>query len=117
MHLPSRSAANPISCSFVFFSRSGDPRDLHSFPTRRSSDLLIRPDFSSRSIFAYPRTATSGSRRSWTMSANASTDVGRSEEHTSELQSRQYLVCRLLLEKKKQTVHQRIQTTPTQGHL
>src|SRR3712207_7088071 len=31
-------------------------------------------------------------------------DVGdaRSEEHTSELQSRQYLVCRLLLEKKKQ---------------
>src|SRR3712207_7678751 len=27
--------------------------------------------------------------------------TGRSEEHTSELQSRQYLVCRLLLEKKK----------------
>src|SRR3712207_7765827 len=29
----------------------------------------------------------------------------RSEEHTSELQSRQYLVCRLLLEKKKNTHH------------
>src|SRR3712207_7186799 len=29
--------------------------------------------------------------------------IKRSEEHTSELQSRQYLVCRLLLEKKKQT--------------
>src|SRR5947209_3980844 len=29
----------------------------------------------------------------------------RSEEHTSELQSRQYLVCRLLLEKKNKTVH------------
>src|SRR5438445_6421050 len=29
----------------------------------------------------------------------------RSEEHTSELQSRQYLVCRLLLEKKKATSH------------
>src|SRR3712207_7205330 len=29
--------------------------------------------------------------------------VARSEEHTSELQSRQYLVCRLLLEKKKKT--------------
>src|SRR3712207_7512833 len=28
----------------------------------------------------------------------------RSEEHTSELQSRQYLVCRLLLEKKKSTI-------------
>src|SRR3712207_6980572 len=30
--------------------------------------------------------------------------VERSEEHTSELQSRQYLVCRLLLEKKKTTI-------------
>src|SRR3712207_8931521 len=29
----------------------------------------------------------------------------RSEEHTSELQSRQYLVCRLLLEKKKKSYH------------
>src|SRR3712207_9132409 len=36
-----------------------------------------------------------GSRRSPT----------RSEEHTSELQSRQYLVCRLLLEKKKHKLH------------
>src|SRR3712207_7582869 len=31
----------------------------------------------------------------------------RSEEHTSELQSRQYLVCRLLLEKKKKSRNQR----------
>src|SRR3712207_8929603 len=31
--------------------------------------------------------------------------AGRSEEHTSELQSRQYLVCRLLLEKKKNALH------------
>src|SRR3712207_7710734 len=31
-------------------------------------------------------------------------DNQRSEEHTSELQSRQYLVCRLLLEKKKNTI-------------
>src|SRR3712207_7949943 len=35
--------------------------------------------------------------------------AARSEEHTSELQSRQYLVCRLLLEKKKQ---QNIMQTP-----
>src|SRR3712207_7039501 len=33
----------------------------------------------------------------------AETPTTRSEEHTSELQSRQYLVCRLLLEKKKKT--------------
>src|SRR5258707_5617850 len=45
--------------------------------------------------------------------------LGRSEEHTSELQSRQYLVCRLLLEKKKETIgilsstHARINQAPT----
>src|SRR3712207_8782231 len=33
----------------------------------------------------------------------ATFEARRSEEHTSELQSRQYLVCRLLLEKKKNT--------------
>src|SRR3712207_8594390 len=33
---------------------------------------------------------------------SSSRAAARSEEHTSELQSRQYLVCRLLLEKKKQ---------------
>src|SRR3712207_7013658 len=40
-----------------------------------------------------------GGRASVRLSARG----GRSEEHTSELQSRQYLVCRLLLEKKKST--------------
>src|SRR3712207_8996806 len=35
----------------------------------------------------------------------------RSEEHTSELQSRQYLVCRLLLEKKKNTIKNSLLTT------
>src|SRR3712207_7011225 len=39
-----------------------------------------------------------GGRRAVAMLAQ---HVPRSEEHTSELQSRQYLVCRLLLEKKK----------------
>src|SRR5258707_10580967 len=34
----------------------------------------------------------------------ACAERGRSEEHTSELQSRQYLVCRLLLEKKKKKI-------------
>src|SRR3712207_7706593 len=42
------------------------------------------------------RTRSTGSPTSWRPSS------ARSEEHTSELQSRQYLVCRLLLEKKKQ---------------
>src|SRR3712207_7013382 len=42
--------------------------------------------------WAWPTSST----RAW-----ASSGSTRSEEHTSELQSRQYLVCRLLLEKKK----------------
>src|SRR3712207_8255361 len=42
----------------------------------------------------------------WTASPSAASawSAPRSEEHTSELQSRQYLVCRLLLEKKKQHI-------------
>src|SRR3712207_8844064 len=52
------------------------------------------------------RSATTGIRRrpSWGTRGGccASRRRTRSEEHTSELQSRQYLVCRLLLEKKKQ---------------
>src|SRR2546422_6434572 len=38
---------------------------------------------------------------STTLAASTETGLGRSEEHTSELQSRLHLVCRLLLEKKK----------------
>src|SRR3712207_7080053 len=56
-----------------------------------------------------PRAAqgVGGSDRSWPGRAGSRPHTGRqvqtdrSEEHTSELQSRQYLVCRLLLEKKK----------------
>src|SRR5258707_12555500 len=47
-------------------------------------------------------TSTS-SHLSWPTSPTQTSPLNRSEEHTSELQSRQYLVCRLLLEKKKDT--------------
>src|SRR5690606_41859486 len=71
----------------LFCSRSSDPRDLHSFPTRRSSDLL-------------PSSGSSAWSRSDWPSRRSSSSRGRSEEHTSELQSRENFVCRLLLEKK-----------------
>src|SRR3712207_7786260 len=45
-----------------------------------------------------PRPSTRPARRGCSAAGPA---IPRSEEHTSELQSRQYLVCRLLLEKKK----------------
>src|SRR3712207_7922094 len=42
--------------------------------------------------------------------------AGRSEEHTSELQSRQYLVCRLLLEKKKKKYQSQSYLRPLPKH-
>src|SRR5438445_7435324 len=55
------------------------------------------------SVVRVPSTYTSGSLLPCMLSLPRSSSNGqrRSEEHTSELQSRQYLVCRLLLEKKK----------------
>src|SRR5437870_9679280 len=65
----------------------------------------------------------SSSRRTGTSAAPsaARSDLRRSEEHTSELQSRGHLVCRLLLEKKKpirlhphlHTIHARLLPAPT----
>src|SRR3712207_8806925 len=48
-----------------------------------------------------PRTAPSSAACGSRSSTRRPGTPARSEEHTSELQSRQYLVCRLLLEKKK----------------
>src|SRR5690606_41640319 len=93
--------------SFFFFLRH--PRLLLSFPTRRSSDL---DDFVHDLVGA----ATDGKNaviaiqpldHRFTHVTHATKNLHRivgntrSEEHTSELQSREKLVCRLLLEKKK----------------
>src|SRR5699024_12265607 len=77
---------------FFYFSRAH--RDLHSFPTRRSSDL-------SSAIF-WGVSPSSFKRFSFSTFSTVHTVFlpVRSEEHTSELQSRFDLVCRLLLEKK-----------------
>src|SRR5437763_13342937 len=87
-----------ISLFLFFFYLSGDHRDLHSFPTRRSSDLA--PGFVDHL----------GQGR---VALLREVCLARSEEHTSELQSPMYLVCRLLLEKKKKITSQiQIGTTP-----
>src|SRR3712207_7274329 len=54
-----------------------------------------------RSVSGKPRRKHGGSKPRPAVGAAPATIQRRSEEHTSELQSRQYLVCRLLLEKKK----------------
>src|SRR5215203_7263591 len=58
-------------------------------------------------ISRYPSTWAYSSRPGWSACAGTARagSTARSEEHTSELQSRQYLVCRLLLEKKKKNIN------------
>src|SRR5438046_3572988 len=92
---------------FSYFSLDcvGYPRHLHSFPTRRSSDLvdpmtlaIVRKMMDEKGLLE--RDDFDDALRE----VSADGKVKRSEEHTSELQSLTNLVCRLLLEKKnKQT--------------
>src|SRR5699024_11384376 len=94
-------------CFMIFFSSSYVlHRDLHSFPTRRSSDLTRLTAASTASTSPIPsRTATWSNFFIRALSCAARPYLGRSEEHTSELQSRFDLVCRLLLEKKNLLTH------------
>src|SRR3712207_7117005 len=62
---------------------------------------VFQTDVSPAPRIAGGRTSTVVSPPTSARAASAAFLVSRSEEHTSELQSRQYLVCRLLLEKKK----------------
>src|SRR3712207_7685487 len=59
--------------------------------------------FSIAQSFIAEATASASEGSSGSPRSSVSCSERRSEEHTSELQSRQYLVCRLLLEKKKNT--------------
>src|SRR5437870_6152376 len=80
--------------SQLLFRSSSALRDLHSFPTRRSSDLSV--------AISVRTGGTPIPDTTWSAFVPvAAPGTNRSEEHTSELQSRGHLVCRLLLEKKK----------------
>src|SRR6266850_1486848 len=86
---PWRLRSSSTSCRIFFFYCYGDHRDLHSFPTRRSSDLACRPGLLGEPCYCVVAV----------LSLTPSQIPVRSEEHTSELQSPCNLVCRLLLEK------------------
>src|SRR5690349_18218987 len=91
---------NTVQANLLSATTSGHHPNLHSYPTRRSSDLFVAwlstvaPDYR---VLRQPL------------------DASRSEEHTSELQSRRELVCRLLFEKKNSTssANAKIQTART----
>src|SRR5688500_19502253 len=77
---------------------------LHTFPTRRSSDLItLRGSAWNRlDVIGTACSGTCVSRiRRFSSADWPSSPTPRSEEHTSELQSPCNIVCRLLLEKKK----------------
>src|SRR5207253_9107465 len=108
------SSPRPTRSAFLFAS-SAHRQHLHSFPTRRSSDLCPAckgADLQKKlSVFAAQSSTPAKSFSDRPMQACGSCGDPRgpgscsmnqrSEEHTSELQSRGHLVCRLLLEKKK----------------
>src|SRR5687768_18231822 len=95
--------------SSFFLQCSVAHRDLHSFPTRRSSDLSICRSvlkseitwMSSRKPMIEMRSCGLAVRKKSRAALRMKSIRSRSEEHTSELHSRLHLVCRLLLEKKK----------------
>src|SRR5437879_12947338 len=96
------SLSRPSTYSSFFFSRYGAHRDLHSFPTRRSSDLVEgAPEVEER----LAHRTTLSQEQFAILKELLVPEPPRSEEHTSELQSPMYLVCRLLLEKKKKKKH------------
>src|SRR5438132_2063992 len=91
----------PMVFVIFFFCCDRGHRDLHSFPTRRSSDLVFVTHDIDEAIKMGDRIAI---LREGGVLAQYDTPPSRrirSEEHTSELQSHSDLVCRLLLEKKK----------------
>src|SRR5437764_5919491 len=88
---------------FILYSYSYH-RYLHSFPTRRSSDLprlLQHKMLANAGDYVLQITLLRRMIERVIDRDQGHTTFPRSEEHTSELQSPMYLVCRLLLEKKK----------------
>src|SRR5690606_39484122 len=105
--------------SLLAVSARAAPPALPSLPTRRSADLAPVQARKHRSKWSGSSAANTRPKVSWLgipcgrlrnvenhpclalPKSDTSTQLSRSEEHTSELQSREKLVCRLLLEKKQ----------------
>src|SRR5438034_4947812 len=103
----------PQAPAYLYLQCNGAHQGLHSFPTRRSSDLKAFDDKLHRQVaikMLSPSLAASPTARQRFVQE-------RSEEHTSELQSHSDLVCRLLLEKKNKERQRTTQPNQTRRQL
>src|SRR3712207_6891640 len=95
-------------CPFFFFFNDTATTEIYTLSLHDALPIFAIGN----ALGQFQNTVTSGIISGYGRDVTASDGSGdasdlndlRSEEHTSELQSRQYLVCRLLLEKKKNTV-------------
>src|SRR5690242_21751113 len=103
------SPPSPVTCPATasidpfLLQRYLNHRDIHSFPTRRSSDLFDMVTGVSSGALMAPFVF---------LGREHDDRLQRSEEHTSELQSHVNLVCRLLLEKKKTPIWHALASLP-----
>src|SRR3712207_8152021 len=97
---PPRSTLFPYTTLF----RSDETMTLLELADSYEAIATIERELTERGVLGRGETKAKGPRaRPLELRSSEGTTILRSEEHTSELQSRQYLVCRLLLEKKKKT--------------
>src|SRR3712207_9195660 len=91
--------------SFFFFFNDTATTEIYTLSLHDALPICGRPPRPPLALLADAHRSSSGAGRSPAPGGRRRRPVRtrrlRSEEHTSELQSRQYLVCRLLLEKKK----------------
>src|SRR5437762_6010793 len=99
------------TCFLLFCFHDPAPAELYTLSLHdalpifeQDAALVVGADEPAASV-AQPEVAQGEVDRGVPLVGDDDVDAGRSEEHTSELQSPMYLVCRLLLEKKKHANH------------
>src|SRR3712207_6964677 len=92
---------------FFFFFNDTATTEIYTLSLHDALPIWTRRRRRSGRITASPSTASATASAASRPAPTTTSPSTRSEEHTSELQSRQYLVCRLLLEKKKKIMKRR----------
>src|SRR5207253_10492954 len=111
------SLSYPLFFYLLFFQCSADPRDLHSFPTRRSSDLCARRTRSSRcslSPASAPATSSAGVAARWCCAGRPPASSTPRDRKSTRLNSSHVAISYAVfcLKKKKQ---KNIKSTPRQN--